>query len=139
MGSTPARGVDISPLKTDMEQRHVMSSSPPPMDDGRGGSPSKVARSLQQEQQQQQNGSTFLGNGRTAENVNANIKAENGLGANGNGNGKTHGISVLPTGPTGTKAEDSDDDGPSGFDLAKGFAPIGAPKPAPLSLGVQKD
>ncbi len=127
MGSTPARGVDISPLKTDMEQRHVMSSSPPPMDDGRGGSPSKMARSSQQ---QQPNGNY----GRTPETA----RSENGLSATsiGNGHGNTRGISVLPTGPTGTKAEDSDDDGPGGFDLAKGFAPIGAPK---VTMGVQRD
>jgi forkhead protein FKH len=111
MNSTPARGVDISPLKTDAEHeqnRHVMSSSPPPME---SGSPSKIGRSSQVPvSAQKENG------------VNVNMNGGFKLESNGN---STHGISVLPSGPT--KAEDdSDDDGPGGFDLARGFAPIGA-------------
>lgn len=124
MGSTPARGVDISPLKTeDVHQRNVMSSSPPPMEGG--NSPSKMGRSSQApalSSAQKENGlaASVDGNTKLESNGNGN---ENGNGnGNGNGSGK-HGISVLPSGPT--KAEDSDDDGP-GFDLARGFAPIGA-------------
>lgn len=128
---TVNRGIDISPLKTDMEPGlNVMSSSPPPME---SHSPSKMASS------QRMNGNSFSGNGRTPEAAQngahsgpASKVAQGSGAANGN-----HGISVLPSGPVSapvTKEEDSDDEGPGGFDLARGFAPIGAPKTAAAQL-----
>ena len=85
------------------------------------------------------NGNSFSGNGRTPEAAQngahsgpASKVAQGSGAANGN-----HGISVLPSGPVSapvTKEEDSDDEGPGGFDLARGFAPIGAPKTAAAQL-----
>jgi hypothetical protein len=128
---TANRGVDISPLKTDMEVgRNVMSSSPPPME---SHSPSKVASS------QRVNGHSFSGNGRTPEAARDGATSAPAMKVeqrNGAANGSL-GISVLPSGPVSapvTKEEDSDDEGPGGFDLARGFAPIGAPKTAAAQL-----
>lgn len=121
----------MSPIKADMDPgRNVMSSSPPPME---SHSPSKMASS------QRVNGHSFSGNGRTPEAARKGATSAPSMEvdqSNGASNGN-HGISVLPSGPVSApvaKQEDSEDEGPGGFDLARGFAPIGAPKTAAAQL-----
>jgi forkhead protein FKH len=110
-GDTPAHGLlDMSPVKSNQVGdrdadggRAVMSSSPPPMDGlGDGLSPSKPARSSQ---------TVTMGQSSTSqasrEEHNAKLRTTNGM-----------------IGATG--GEEDDEGGMGGFDLARGFQPIGS-------------
>lgn len=110
-GDTPAHGLpDMSPVKgiqagdRDIDVgRGIMSSSPPPMDGvGDGLSPSKPGRSSQ---------AVTIGPSSASqasrEEQNAKVKTTNGM-----------------TGAAG--GEDADEVGMGGFDLARGFQPIGS-------------
>jgi len=127
MGVTPGSALpDMSPVKDEDLRangvdRNVMSSSPPPIDAGMG-SPSKPARSSQvpapgsslKKEEAKPNGMVEEHNRRPS------------LGLTRPRNGST-GLSVNPQ--VNTKNEpghdEEDEDGDGGFDLAKGFAPIG--------------
>lgn len=120
MGATPGPPVaDMSPIKENdprsLVDRSIMSSSPPPMDGL--GSPSKPARSSQLLPTMQSSGQK-----------NADAKM-NGITALANAaNGGRHGNfgpSVMMNVKQEAGHDDDDDDGDGGFDLAKGFAPIG--------------
>ncbi|RVX70054.1 hypothetical protein B0A52_06226 [Exophiala mesophila] len=149
MGTTPGHQLpDISPVKDDERrsngiERHVMSSSPPPLDSGLG-SPSKPSRSSQAVP-------TSSSSARKEATPLAPAK-ENGVGSDEHRFNRSRGSSFAtklspvtqasaPTNPVASfrvnppppvnnanpapKGDDDDDDGEGGFDLAKGFAPIG--------------
>lgn len=155
MGVTPGQAApDLSPIKSDPDtrangiNRDIMSSSPPPVDGL--GSPSKLFRNSQLGSQQQQtrkensvdkDGDAIMGGRSRSTTLNANEPtrmASSGMPTNvapfeSNANARGDGQQQLPpqqvssTAPTvgGAPGEEEEaDDG--GFDLAKGFAPIGA-------------
>ena len=132
LGSTPARpAVDTSPIKDhepvggigddnrESDEKDAMSSSPPPVD----ASPTKrVSKPALR----------FGGVGMKREyevNIDANMNSVNGLGTNTAGAGLGHGI---PGPGNGLDEGEDEDDGENGagigggFDLARGFQPIGA-------------
>lgn len=149
MGTTPGHQLpDMSPVKDDDRrsngiERHVMSSSPPPLDSGLG-SPSKPSRGSQAvvtSSSSARKESTPLGHAK-----------ENGVGSDEHRFNRSRGSSFAtklspvthapaPTNPVASfrvnppppvtnanpaaKGVEDDDDGEGGFDLAKGFAPIG--------------
>jgi forkhead protein FKH len=114
---TPGMAVpDMSPVKEDESNRGVMSSSPPPMDHGMGSpTKSKGMRSSLPPSSSAMKGA---------------VKEEpakvNGMvGANANANGDSNVANVKSAAPPSQAKDDDDEDG-IGFDLARGFAPIGA-------------
>ncbi|KAJ9660209.1 transcription factor [Neophaeococcomyces mojaviensis] len=136
---------DMSPVKGEpfhrgqrngLVDKDIMSSSPPPMDAALTGSPSKPSRgrastmgaqSIKQEggPDAEENRSTSTGPGQ-----NGNNKL-NGLGlAESNGNGRLGYVQGLgfsrPAIPVKEDSKEDEEDDDGGFDLAKGFAPIGA-------------
>jgi len=148
-GATPgppgsALPPDMSPVKGELYphahrngliDRDIMSSSPPPMDAALTGSPSKPARgraSTMTAQTVKQEDEPDVGENRsssTGPGQNGNHKL-NGLGlveSNGNGRiGYTQGLGFSrPAIPAREETKEDDDDEDGGFDLAKGFAPIG--------------
>ena len=141
MGVTPGQTVpDLSPIKSDPDlrtngiNRDVMSSSPPPMEPI--GSPSKPARGSQVGMSSQlkkgnsidQDGDTMMGGGRSRSTT-ANAYEPGRAGAQSNTvafqvNANANGRDVLPPQQADVEEDEAGDEG--GFDLAKGFAPIGA-------------
>jgi len=115
---TPGMAVpDMSPVKEDESNRGVLSSSPPPMDHSMGSpTKSKGMRSSLPP-------SSSAMKGVVKEEV---AKVNGVVGANANANGDSNATNVKSAAsPSQAKDEDDDEDG-IGFDLARGFAPIGA-------------
>jgi hypothetical protein len=141
MGVTPGHQLpDISPVKDDDPRangidRQVMSSSPPPMDAGLG-SPSKPARSSQAPFNSSSSAKKEAtpGIGRKENGVAKNNEAKFGgslepVARSNVSSAAEAGPALLKlsqqgrTNPERVTGDDDEDEG--GFDLAKGFAPIG--------------
>ena len=143
MGATPGQAVpDLSPIKSDPAfrtngiSRDIMSSSPPPMEPM--GSPSKPARGsqlgmssqLKKESSIDQDGDIMMGGGRSrsatanAQNTERAGAQPNAVAFQVNANANANGRSGPSPHHAGVDEDEAEDEG--GFDLAKGFAPIGA-------------